>query len=804
MNDLPGIMTAIGNLDHDDYFPREDLSLERAIKVFLKDDKSSEISADFLTSLKAICEWERWRPGAVIHNLGHPASVVRILTRGSVGFYPADNDEAVAAISSEDEFPTVGAEAIAGLDDIYLATAIAQSDAITLALDAHEFLRLLEATAELRQDVVGQAQTRTRQWISLLTEALMRQKKLTRFIRNDLEQRANLAQLVAIFVSTLSRVEPENVEEILDESLEILSTHFEANQILIYRFDARQECLRKVAGWHSPSLSRPPVSPLSISVSSMPYVWTALRSFEAVVVSSLDDLPDMAESERLRLASEGVCSFIKVPMVYRGKVDGLLALDSVGVRRIWPSGSVTLLKVIAEIISNALSRRETDQKLYSLAHYDTLTGLSNRLLFRTRLADAMARAQASGGQVTLLYLDVDNFKRINDSLGHGAGDLLLRGIGQRLNKAVRQSDVVARLGGDEFAILVEGRLDQAGLASFATKLLAAMAPPMHIDGQEIFVSISIGLATYPTSTDDIDELIKFADMAMYSAKKDGRNRFSFYSDKLNTAAGARIALESDLNYALERGEMEMHCQPQIWLENGALLGAEALIRWRRPRLGMAMPSEFLPVAESSNLIVDLSEWILSRACRNRLQWPPEMLHSRISINVSSRWLRHDRFVSSIFACLDRTGLDPAHLEIELTEEILLIDLEENIDRLKDLRSAGISIALDDFGIGCSSLTYLRNLPIDIVKIDQSFVRNLTSDTKDFAIVNAIVRLAHDLGLKVVAEGVETEGQRALLADIDCDAVQGFLISRAKTEQDFMNWLVDCSPSAPTLQIHGAA
>lgn len=432
-------------------------------------------------------------------------------------------------------------------------------------------------------------------------------------------------------------------------------------------------------------------------------------------------------------------------------------------------------------------RRLAEERLAHLANYDHLTSLPNRYLFQERLQHALAQASRSGRSVALLFLDIDRFKWINDALGHAAGDRLLEQVAQRLSGLLRNSDTVARLGGDEFTIILENLDSGAQMTRVAEQILQAFSRKFQLGERDIAVSTSIGVALYPDDAADLETLLKCADAAMYRAKEQGRNGYHFYTAELNREADLRFRLEHGLRSALERNEFEVYFQPQIHTDSGRLSGAEALLRWFPPG-GAVSPSEFIPLLEDLRLIIPVGHWVLEQACTAAAKWQCSGLAGvRVAVNLSVHQLRQPNFVSSLRDVLEHTGLAPDLLEIEVTESVLLDD-RGGTGTLLALNELGVRVAIDDFGTGYSSLSYLKRLSVDSLKLDRTFVKDLTTDADDDAIASAVISLAHALGITVTAEGVETEKQKRFLQERHCDNVQGFLISRPLPERQFLDWV----------------
>jgi diguanylate cyclase (GGDEF)-like protein/PAS domain S-box-containing protein len=436
------------------------------------------------------------------------------------------------------------------------------------------------------------------------------------------------------------------------------------------------------------------------------------------------------------------------------------------------------------IVNDITEARNYEEQLRRQANYDALTGLPNRNLLEDRLTQAMAHARRTALQLAVLFLDLDRFKFINDSFGHAVGDALLKAIGLRLTQTVRESDTVARLGGDEFVIVTSGFTHTDEAASVAQKVLGMLAEPFKVEGQEIHVTASIGVSVYPEDGDSTDTLLKNADAAMYRAKEEGRDGFQFYAREMGVRTQERVALETALRGALERQEFELHYQPQVDLKSGQIAGVEALIRWQHPELGMVSPARFIPLAEETGLIVPIGQWVLQTACAQAKAWHAAgYANLSMAVNLSARQFRQNDITETVRRVLADTGLAAEHLELELTETLLMQDSETVVKALRKLKAIGVILSLDDFGTGYSSLSYLKRFPIDNVKIDRSFIHEVTSNVDDAAITKAIIAMARSLNMKTIAEGVETERQVTLLIANQCDLIQGYFFSRPLPAKD---------------------
>jgi diguanylate cyclase (GGDEF)-like protein/PAS domain S-box-containing protein len=419
------------------------------------------------------------------------------------------------------------------------------------------------------------------------------------------------------------------------------------------------------------------------------------------------------------------------------------------------------------------------------AEHDFLTGLPNRMLLNDRIGQAIALAPRHMKHVAVLFLDLDGFKHINDSLGHPTGDKLLQSIAERLVECVRASDTVSRQGGDEFVVLLSEVAQSEDAAITAKRMLQAVSRPHSIDQHDLHITTSIGLSVYPEDGLDADTLIKNADTAMYQAKESGRHSFQFFKPAMNARAVERQSIEESLRRALERREFALHYQPKVNLKTGAIIGAEALLRWTHATRGSVSPIDFIPVAEDCGLILPIGAWVLHEACAQARAWIEEGLPPiSMAVNVSAIEFRHEKFLEGLFSILDRTGFDPRSLELELTESVLMKHAASTAEILRSLRNNGISVAVDDFGTGYSSLSYLQKFPVDAVKIDQSFVRQISTAGEDTTIVKAVIGMARGLKLRVIAEGVETLEEVAFLRAYRCEEAQGYYFSRPVPAEQF--------------------
>ncbi|MEB0182494.1 EAL domain-containing protein, partial [Pseudomonas sp. CCC3.2] len=440
---------------------------------------------------------------------------------------------------------------------------------------------------------------------------------------------------------------------------------------------------------------------------------------------------------------------------------------------------IQLLDGATQLAGIAIERKHTENRIRYMGDHDALTGLPNRLLLEDRLKQAIIYAQRFGRLVTVAFIDLDKFKLVNDSLGHSAGDELLKTVASRMVKSVRRTDTVVRLGGDEFVIILfDQPSDAEDITSVLQNIQESILQPIHLSGHTLHVTCSMGLATYPADGIDTDTLLRNADAAMYRSKEMGRNGYQFYTHEMNTRHQGKLALQDGLRNAIENEEFLLLYQPQIDLHTGQIIGVEALIRWQHPDLGIVSPIKFISQAEETGLIVPIGDWVIHSACLQAKAWQDAGLPPiTMSVNISARQFIERDLIHRVEHALLESNLEPMYLELELTESLIMQDLQQAISKMEKLQAMGVRLSIDDFGTGYSSLAALKSFPIVRLKIDQSFIRDLPDNENDKAIATAVISLGHKLNLKVIAEGVETEAQQVFLRENGCDEMQGYLFSK---------------------------
>ena len=523
----------------------------------------------------------------------------------------------------------------------------------------------------------------------------------------------------------------------------------------------------------------PPVQKTGkIHQSVFPWCIKQLLNNQIVYLDSIDKLPNEAKCEQERLCKYHLSALILIPIQSREKIIGFLGFDQIKKNKVWRMDDPELLRVLANILADAIGKIENEKEIHNRAYYDTLTGLPNRMLFHERLEKSIGEANISESRLGVVFVDIDGFKEVNDTMGHDWGDHLLNRIGRRLSDSLRKCDSMARFGGDEFLILVSNLNDKKDLVDVANRVMSVFHRPVKLGEQEFYISGSGGIAVYPEDGETVQSLIKHADLAMYDAKKNGKGQVVFCSESMKKDVREKMILTNSLHRAQERQELYLHYQPKFDQDNLEIVGIEALLRWDHPELGVVSPEVFIPFAEQNGLIKSIGEWVLMTACAQNKAWQERGFKPvPVAVNLSLEQFGDNELVTTVKHYLEKTGLKPEYLELEITETIAMEESKDVIQTLHQLKALGVSISIDDFGTEFSSLSRLKDLPVDRIKIDRPFIRGIGGNPKDEAIISVMIHLAKRLGLSVVAEGVETAAQLLFLREQGCDELQGYYCSR---------------------------
>lgn len=600
---------------------------------------------------------------------------------------------------------------------------------------------------------------------------------MTRRLRSQFNILATMAEIDRHILSSL------NAEDIIETALSRLPSILYCDLISIAKIDPETYFVSDIHTRHSGKATETTVGPIKLNLHD---VLDLLAKQNQLVV------PGISGKLAAYLQTFGNPSswkYMIIPVVINGTLASIICLGYQASNDI-PPDAETAARNFGDRLAVALSNAAWEEKLYQQAHYDSLTGLPNRLVLNDRLGQELARARRDNTQIAVCFIDLDRFKTVNDSLGHAAGDELLTQVSRIFVECVRETDLVVRLGGDEFVVVISDLHDHlnstAMVSAVAEKILAALNHTLVVAGHAMTFTASLGIAVFPQDADNAQDLLKNADTAMYHAKDEGRANFRFYSPELNAFALENIKLEQELRGALAKLQLRVYYQPKVDL-NRRIIGAEALIRWQHAKMGLILPAKFIPLAEQTGLIVDIGHWVLEQVCYGFKACHDKGLSPvPVSVNLSGIEFKRPDLVDKIAGILSKTGVNPKFIELELTESVVIGNTKVAIQRMHDLKSLGLKLSMDDFGTGFSSLSYLKEMPLDVLKIDQSFVRNLGSEESSRAIVKSIFALAHGLGMDTVAEGVETDAQFEFLKQQQCQKFQGFLFSRPIPAEDFFN------------------
>lgn len=565
-----------------------------------------------------------------------------------------------------------------------------------------------------------------------------------------------------------------NLDEKINHLLDTMGRFFQADRTYVFLFNHENNTMTYTHEWCNEGIEAEIAAIRDIPLGVFPWWMRQLKNNKLVCIEDVSKLPSEAGAEKERLDRQKVKSLVLIPIEGNGSVQGLLGIDAVVSFRKWSADHIKLLKILANLLADGLIKINAEKEIEFMAYYDHLTGLPNRTLFADRLSQALHLAGRSGRLVGVMFIDLDSFKTVNDTMGHNGGDILIKEVAQGLVRHLRKTDTVARFGGDEFLILINSVRNVKDIARIAGSIMELFEKPFHLSGQEFFITGSAGVAVYPADGEDAETLTKNADIAMYKAKARGKNQYVLCSTDMKAEVERNMMLSNSLYRAQERQELTVYYQPQVRLHTGQITGLEALLRWKHPQLGMIPPGTFIPLTERNGLINSIGEWVLKTASRQNKKWQEMGLpHLRMAVNLSVSQFKNPRLVDSVERILKETGLKPEYLELEITESIAINEANDIADILNRLKKLGVSISIDDFGTEYSSLSRLKLLPLDRIKIDMQFVQGIEGSEKDRAITKVIINLAKSLGLEVMAEGVESTSQSEFLNRKMCDEVQGY-------------------------------
>lgn len=579
-------------------------------------------------------------------------------------------------------------------------------------------------------------------------------------------------KLITEISSDFITVNQFNFDIKINNMLKQSGEFFQVDRTYAFIFNPEKHTMTYTHEWCNQGIESEIGTIKDVPLDVFPWWMNQIKSKGIVHIPVVESLPEEAGEEKQQLTRQKIQSLIALPILGKDKVLGFLGFESVKILKQWRDDHISLLKIIANILADALVKVDAEKEINFMAYYDLLTKLPNRLLFRDRVSQAIYLASRTEKMIGIIFLDLDSFKTVNDTMGHEGGDELLKKVAEEMLQCVRKSDTVSRFGGDEFLVMINNISNKEDILMILDKIMGIFNKPFKLKGQEFFISASAGIAVFPIDGKDTETLIKNADVAMYNAKDRGKNQCILCSEDMKEEVQKKMRLMNSLYRAQERNEFVLHYQPQISLQSGKIIGLEALLRWDHPEMGLILPGIFIPLAEQSGLINPIGEWVLKTACRQNKVWQDMGLpRIRMAINVSLNQFRN--LITQISDVLNEVDLKPEYLELEITESVAVDETNYTIDVLNALKELGISVAIDDFGTKYSSLSRLKMLPIDRIKMDMQFVHGIEEKVKDKAIAKVIIQLAKNLGVKVMAEGVETEQQLKILSQMMCDEAQGY-------------------------------
>jgi diguanylate cyclase (GGDEF)-like protein len=622
--------------------------------------------------------------------------------------------------------------------------------------------------------------------ITVILAAFINKVYIARLREND--EQVGFQKMISDITTHFVRVTEENFDSITDELLLKSGEFLHADRAFFALFSEDLGHFRVRHEWRSEASGLDLESNVEVSLESLPFCTEKLLNGEIVYLAGPNQLPAEAWAEKSILIRRQIHSLVRIPIKSEDKILGFLGFDQINNEKSWGIKDFQWLQVLANILADALKKIAIEKEVNGLAYFDSLTNLPNRNLLGDRMEQAIELARRTGMHLGILFIDLDGFKEVNDTMGHDWGDQLLYEMGNRLKNSLRKYDTVARFGGDEFLIMIPQLASKEDLEQIVPKVMGAFNAPVIMGDQSVNIQGSCGIAIYPDDGEDSNSLIKNADLAMYAAKKNGKGQVAFCSAEMKDNVQQKISLTNSLYRALERNELSLHYQPQVNAVTQEIIGFEALIRWNHPTRGAISPAVFIPIAEETGLINSIGEWVLMTACAQNKAWQDCGIKPvQMSVNLSVEQFRCANLVPIVKKCLAETGLAPEYLELEITESIAMKETGYVASCLQELKAIGVGISIDDFGTEFSSLNRIKDLPVDRLKIDMQFVRGIAVDPKDESIIAVMIHLAKRLGLRVIAEGVETTTQLHFLMDEACDEIQGYYyfkpLSREEIEKD---------------------
>lgn len=590
----------------------------------------------------------------------------------------------------------------------------------------------------------------------------------------ELTEKVRFQKLISTISTELVTINQYNFSDKINMMLKLSGEIFGADRFCLYVFSPELKNFTNTHEWCNSGICSESHELQDIPYEELPWVIEALHQRESICIEHLGDMPITAAIDKENLLRRNIQSFAAIPILNSENVLGFISLCTLEPKTHWTSNQISHLDILANLVADAFSKIESEQEIQRMAYYDHLTGLPNRILFSDRLTQAIALSKGTQKLIGVMFIDLDLFKSVNDTIGHEGGDQLLREVAQRLSGAIRKSDTLSRFGGDEFLIIINQIQREEDLHKISQTIISLFEEPFLVHHHEFFITASAGVAFYPIDGDDTSTLIKYADIALYRAKEQGKNQYMLCSATMKDEVAQQIRLTNQLYRALDRNEFILHYQPQVDIQSGKVIGLEALIRWQHPELGIISPSLFIPLAEQTGLITSIGEWVLRTACAQNKAWQDKGLPPiPVAVNLSVQQFKTTDLVKLVNDILLETGLSPQYLELEITESIAIKESTAIISILNELKALGLTIAIDDFGTEYSSLSRVKQLPIDRIKMAIQFVRGIGKNQKDEAIANVIIRLAKNLDVKIIAEGVETQEQLEFLTAECCDEVQGY-------------------------------